>query len=105
MHTPGPWKVFEDVFLIFEDVSLNRLEIMDNQMRRIAVVIADYPMSEETRTANANLIAAAPELLEALDDLVAQQNGPPLQAPRHKEAWQKAMDRAWSLLQQYKEAE
>lgn len=44
--------------------------------------------------ANARLIAAAPELLEALEDLMAQQNGPPLSLPRHAGRWQKAMGNA-----------
>jgi len=42
-------------------------------------------------------------LVEALEDLMAQQNGPPLSLPRHAERWQKAMDEAQSALAKAKE--
>jgi len=45
----------------------------------------------------------ADELVEALEDLMAQQNGPPLSLPRHAERWQKAMDEAQSALAKAKE--
>ena len=48
--------------------------------------------------ANARLIAEAPALVEALDDLMAEQNGPPLIDPRHERAWQRAMDNAAAVL-------
>jgi len=46
--------------------------------------------------ANARLIAAAPELFEALGALVDEQNGPPL--IRDAERWQAAMDKARTAL-------
>lgn len=64
-HTPGPWVVAEDVFN-------DRPEIRDRDGRLIAVVMAHYPMSATTQSANARLIAAAPELLEALKWLNAE---------------------------------
>jgi hypothetical protein len=64
-HTPGPWVVAEDVFN-------DRPEIRDMDGRLIAVVMAHYPMSATTQSANARLIAAAPELLEALKWLNAE---------------------------------
>ena len=57
----------------------------------------DAPRLDEAR-ANARLLAAAPALVEALDDLLAEQNGPPLIDPRHERAWQRAMDNAAAIL-------
>ncbi len=58
-HTPGPWKTQRHI-------SLDRLEIRDADGRRIAECAMDFPMSAKTHEANAHLIAAAPDLLEAL---------------------------------------
>jgi len=38
---------------------------------------------------NTDLISSAPDLLEALKELITEQNGPPL--IRHKESWENAM--------------
>ena len=62
-HTPGPW-------VSIESVLFDRPEICDEKDRRVAVCLSYYPMHEDTRTANARLIAAAPDMLEALEDLV-----------------------------------
>ena len=59
-HTPGPWKTQPHI-------SLDRLEIRDADGRRIAECAMDFPMSAKTHDANARLIAAAPELLEAAE--------------------------------------
>jgi hypothetical protein len=59
-HTPGPWRTDTDIFH-------DRLDIRDESGRRIAVCIHDYPMSMARHDANARLIAAAPEMLEALE--------------------------------------
>ena len=37
--------------------------------------------------------------LDALRDLYDEQNGPPLEHPRHKASWQAAMDKANKLLE------
>jgi len=50
----------------------------------------------KTEKANAHLITAAPDLYEALIDLLAEQNGPPL--IHHQESWERAMDHARSAL-------
>lgn len=65
-HTPGPWTV---------DVSLPGIvEIRDSEKRMLCTVYApdytNHPVTAEEAEANANLIAAAPELLEALEDAV-----------------------------------
>ena len=58
----------------------------------------DYGPTKPVAHANAVLFAAAPDLVEALDDLMAEQNGPPLCDPRHEKAWQRAMDNAAAVL-------
>lgn len=60
-HTPGPWKTQTHI-------SLDRLEIRDANGRRIAECAMVFPMSAKTHDANASLIAAAPELLAALEE-------------------------------------
>ena len=44
------------------------------------------------------LRAANEALAGALQDLVAEQNGPPLLLPRHQRAWEAAMDNAEKAL-------
>lgn len=61
MHTPGPWhvrgfKVWEDLF-------------RSNERRGIVAEIAISWRDSEEAEANARLIAAAPDLLEALEAL------------------------------------
>ncbi len=64
-HTPGPWVINGDEI---HDRKMHRDEhgawIGDRPNR---IVTIDYIMPEETADANAALIAAAPELLEALE--------------------------------------
>lgn len=67
-HTPGPWKAQTHI-------SLDRMEIRDANGRRIAECAMDFPMSAKTHDANASLIAAAPELLEALQEIVTAADG------------------------------
>ncbi len=67
-HTPGPWKTQTHI-------SLDRMEIRDANGRRIAECAMDFPMSAKTHDANASLIAAAPELLEALQEIVTAADG------------------------------
>ena len=67
-HTPGPWKTQMHI-------SLDRMEIRDANGRRIAECAMEFPMSAKTHDANASLIAAAPELLEALQEIVAAADG------------------------------
>jgi hypothetical protein len=67
-HTPGPWKTQTHI-------SLDRLEIRDADGRRIAECAMDFPMSAKTHDANARLIAAAPELLAALESICTEISG------------------------------
>jgi len=77
-HTPGPWEVaWGGSFDGTREVFVRRPE--DDVA--IAADILD-PDTEAPSAANARLIAAAPELLEALRGLVDEQNGPPLLSAR-----------------------
>ena len=58
-HTPGPWVTENDHIVVRNyDGKLTRLD-------SIAKVFPDFPLSDEA-IANARLIAAAPDLLDAL---------------------------------------
>ena len=61
-HTPGPWKVFNDNE--FGDVLYVRLPGSKFCNNEIAVL---YDPANTSRIANARLIAAAPDLLEAAE--------------------------------------
>jgi hypothetical protein len=67
-HTPGPWKQFgqsQDRYLAVID------SIPDRKDRVVANCICHVALTNKDAKANAQLIAAAPELLEALDSLVS----------------------------------
>jgi hypothetical protein len=57
-YTAGPWHVFRD-------------EINDSDGLTVARVVRFVPLYREQSDANARLIAAAPDLLEALSGMVA----------------------------------
>ena len=63
-HTPGPWTASEHG--AYTDYKGNNIVILGDDLR-IAVVLG--PDTDETQ-ANARLIAAAPDLLEALEALL-----------------------------------
>ena len=62
-HTPGPWVVYDDS----NDGKTNRIEIA----ARGKTVARIYHSVPEEDLLNARLIAAAPDLLEALQRLLA----------------------------------
>jgi len=74
-HTPGPWHVgpFDRDNQIFSDNGRMRLESGGTTLYPIATVNDGWDNTEDE--ANALLIAAAPELLAALKDCVAEFNG------------------------------
>lgn len=66
-HTPGPWTI-----LCSEDRRGARTVPKITQPGKAGIVATLGWPGEGDRTANARLIAAAPEMLEALRDTVAQ---------------------------------
>lgn len=67
-HTPGEWLLDEvDDNPRMQFIRTNRGE----RETRIAVALGDVDCSPSEQNANARLIAAAPELLEAVEALVA----------------------------------
>ena len=69
--TPGPWVAHDD------EESMATSVIM-NDFGDILCVVGTYMTSTEEDFANSNLIAAAPELLEALQKMVSK---------AHKQNW------------------
>jgi len=67
-HTPGSW--FVDPVRLVENVADSKILLRDESTQQwIAIAVTDGEVSEETMHANARLIAAAPELLEACKKL------------------------------------
>jgi len=67
-HTPGPWRI------ISGDGENQRRIISNSQVCTVALVFSDpkkHKRGEPWNHANAHLIAAAPDLLEACESLVA----------------------------------
>ena len=67
-HTPGPWKVYKEL----TSRSGEWLIAMDAGDKGRGIAIAETRVATGDELANARLIAAAPELLEALQRLSAQ---------------------------------
>lgn len=67
-HTPGPWHPYLDSFYVF-----------DSDNHRVADTCANGKSDAECM-ANAHLIAAAPDLLAALEGLVKQFAHPTLES-------------------------
>ena len=65
-HTPGPWKVCGDLRSV---CSLQGPEWNARRSRNICRM-QDARLTKETQEANARLIAAAPDLLEALKNIL-----------------------------------
>jgi hypothetical protein len=86
-HTPGPWEVTVEIF-DNDGVPERAIQAL-NGAATVAVALEFGPNNPNMRDDNARLIAAAPELLEALKYLlIAGQNGAVL--PRDY-AYQKAI--------------
>lgn len=69
-HTPGPWivKETEDVLLILASGKLDA-QIAEIELGSDIVICADETGPHEAKS-NAHLIAAAPEMLEVLNDIL-----------------------------------
>jgi hypothetical protein len=70
-HTPGPWlRIGTTVYALMHDGWKRGVEQFKN--RFTVQVQRDRECSEEEAEANARLIAAAPDLLEALESLLSR---------------------------------
>ena len=68
-HTPGPWQVAVD---IFDNDGMPETAIQAMNGGATVAVALDFGLNNpDMRQANARLIAAAPDLLEALQELVS----------------------------------
>ena len=84
--TPGPWN-----YKGSEIISTH-----EKRGRPVSVVDLFGAMGGEDSDADAHLIAAAPDLYEALEHLQSVQNGPPL--IRFEADWQEAMAKTKAAL-------
>jgi len=69
-HTPGPWKVITEAAALEVDV----FEVAEVSHFRVIPDRPDTWSSQGDAFADARLIAAAPELLEALESIVNSDN-------------------------------
>lgn len=67
-HTPGPWMVMDGTYGFGTELGV--CEVKTEYF--VAGIVADIPELEDRARANANLIAAAPEMLEALHKIEQQ---------------------------------
>ena len=70
-HTPGPWRV--DLAAYYPGTT-SWLSIYCSSQSRPLAFVGGTPVTDECR-ANANLIAAAPDLLKALQELLEYPGG------------------------------
>jgi hypothetical protein len=78
LHTPGDWYA-KDGQIVAQDTG-----------RTLAVVPYYFYNEDEEQTANANLMAAAPKLLEALKNLMEAEGGEAGDNPDQQQAWRVA---------------
>lgn len=67
-HTPGPWTV-NGPWHIQADTTLEEFQAGGSRPKVVAHIVQGHNITPEQRKANATLIAAAPELLEALEQV------------------------------------
>ena len=70
-HTPGPWKNHGEA-VWSEHKSVSGKETRGTRTNHVCAVSSRLKMPDAEREANSNLIAAAPELLAALEAIVFQ---------------------------------
>jgi hypothetical protein len=61
-HTPGPWKAHPDRYITTDDANLERIA-------KVADSCDDVEVTDERANADAHLIAAAPLMYEALEQV------------------------------------
>ena len=66
-HTPGPWRRYLNHGAYVKDPQFAELGIEQSEGANmtVALIVTDVPELQEAAEANADLIAAGPELLEA----------------------------------------
>lgn len=87
LHTPGPWE--NNPCVTFHDRP--DLPCVVDEHRLVVAQCWDDGHTEEECEANANLIAASPDLFEALD-LYQQAIGPLTGKPLNDEQWKRLHD-------------
>lgn len=76
-HTPGPWRLSPNCRNIFSDHTLREGGRYPELLASVSRVEAPWAQDTVTTDANAHLIAAAPQLYEALRQLVNYNNADP----------------------------
>jgi len=90
-HTPGPWEVFDDV----EGCEFPGIDNAGESIVLCGSIFDDGGIrgdTKEERLANARLIAAAPELLEAVERLLIGAAACAIPHPKEREVLQMAVD-------------
>jgi hypothetical protein len=86
-HTPGPWNC--------NRASAAGREIIVSEVSPVDVAVLSHrDKSQSEINANARLIAAAPDLLEALSRLIEIEDGPGMAVI----GWEGAMERAYAAI-------
>jgi hypothetical protein len=94
-HTPGPWSVNTAAEYCGTRVDGPNGRGVAHAIQRDAHPVHGQGITQAEAEANGRLIAAAPELLQALRDLIGSVPGP---ANWHTDAASKAVDRAVAAL-------
>lgn len=76
-HTPGPWSLRDD------------FDVVDAYGAVVAETVSEGNVSEHEQAANAQLIAAAPEILAALRDMISEWS---VLGRINTETWDRARD-------------
>jgi hypothetical protein len=94
-HTPGPWEVTDlRHSIVVRTESPNKTKYGASRYAAIGGFDRSDPDQLSEALANARLIAAAPDLLEALSRLIEIEDGPGMAVI----GWEGAMERAYAAI-------